>query len=348
MPWLKVGDESSDYPKLMEVAGLEGADGRSVNEVRGWLDACAAWSAKHLTDYVVDLGTALMYGHGNGPQVIDFAVAVNLVEWIQVDGVRKLRIVEDDDFINIRLKADVEHDRQQNNETRDHNLKGPVLLRDGDNCRWCGKGVHWPGRPTKYKGTLDHLHPGSTEEATPDTLVVSCMSCNSSRQADDTGSWDSWHKLLPVPDHPHYGTWSTKYLTDRGLLPAEASERTTPAGPTNAPDTPQRDALAGGDGDPGGAVPVESRGASAGIPAEVDPGTPDQGASAGSSAGGPGVADSGRVGIESPVRASANGDLPGREGTGRVRSGRDGSGGGGSGPQASPPGRKRKKKRRRR
>ena len=53
MPWARLGDNAATYPKLMQIAGYRGADDRAVNEVRGWLLACATQSAGHLTDYVL-------------------------------------------------------------------------------------------------------------------------------------------------------------------------------------------------------------------------------------------------------------------------------------------------------
>lgn len=349
MSWTKVGDDASDYPKLMEVATLDGADDRSVNEVAGWFYAIAFWSAKHNSDYVVDLGTALLYGRSNATQIIKFAIAVNLVEYIEVDGRRKLKIVEDPDFVHIRLKADVEHDRQQNNDCRNPALVGPVRLRDGDNCRWCGTGVHWPGKPSKFKGTLDHLHPG--EAGTVDTMIVSCMACNSARQGDETGTWDQYHQLLPAPETPRYGTATRKYLARYGYIPNPPAPD-TPAGPSTASDTPQPGALAGGEVDPGVQAPERSGGASAGIPEDVDPGSADHAASAGPASGGPGVVRPVGLGRDSASRAPAIGESPGRVGTGRVGSGQVRSGGAGfglagSGPTASPAQGRGKRKRRR-
>ena len=357
MAWVREGDEGATYPKLMEVATLPGADGRSVNEVEGFFNRCAKESAKHKMDYLVDLGTALLMGNGNGQQLIEFATAVGLMSWVEVDGAKKLKIIDDDpDFIHIRLKADVERERQQNNDCRNPALKGPVIQRDGDNCRWCGRGVYWSGKQSKFKGTLDHLHPG--EEGRVDTLVVCCSACNSERQDDELGEWDKHHTLLPVPAHPRYGPWSRKYLAKYGYLTTSAPDASE--GPTAASDAPQAGAIAGGVVDPGVLAPDRSGGASAGIPKEVDPAGDDHAVSEGPSTGGPGAArplGGGGVPVESPeevdpgsadhaasagsassgtLRASSSTGLdsdstptapaisesPGRVGTGRVGSGR--------------------------
>ena len=363
MAWVREGDEGATYPKLMEVATLPGADGRSVNEVDGFVNRCAKESAKHKMDYLVDLGTALLLGGGNAQQLIEFATAVGLMSWVEVDGMKKLKLIDDDpDFLHIRLKADVERERQQNNDCRNPALKGPVLQRDGDNCRWCGRGVYWSGKQSKFKGTLDHLHPG--EEGTVDTL-------------------------LPVPARPRYGTWARKYLAKYGYLTTSAPDAS--AGPATTSDAPQAGAIAGGVVDPAVLAPDQSGGASAGISKEVDPAGDDHAVSEGPSTGGPGTAGplggGGGVPEEPPeevdpgsadhavsagsassgtLRASSStgldsdstptgpaiSELPGRVGTGRVGSGRGREGKGrdwpdraGSGSPPSPP---RDVKRRRR
>lgn len=348
MSWVRHGDESDTDPRLMAVMGLPGADNRSPNEVHGFISRCAAYSAKHKTDYVVDLGAAVLYGNGNHDQLIALSVGAGLMEWFEVDGVRKLRIVEDPDYIHIRSKADSEWDNQRSRDNTDPNLKGPVLLRDGDQCRWCGKEVVWPGKASNRKGTLDHLRPG--EAGTVATLVVACMSCNSARQDDDTGSWDQYHHLLPVPVQPRYGRWTTKYLQERGLLPVSPSGAGASAGSDQASEAPSVGDLAGEASDPGTQQPTDSHGASAGIPAEVDPGTPDQGASEGPTAGGPGAEHSPRLGPDRPSAALGTGQSPGRvgNGSGRVESGRDGQDRDGQGRQAAPSRRGRRHRRRKR
>lgn len=330
MSWVRHGDESDTDPRLMAVMGLPGADNRSPNEVHGFISRCAAYSAKHKTDYVIDLGAAVLYANGNHEQLIALSVGAGLMEWADIEGVRKLRIVEDPDYIHIRSKADTEWDNQRSRDNTDPNLKGPVILRDGDQCRWCGKEVVWPGKVSNRKATLDHLHPG--EPGTVDTLVVACLTCNTSRQDDDTGSWDQYHQLRPVPEHPHYGRWTLKYLQERGLLPTP-SDAGASEGSSQTSEAASVAALPGLGCDPGTASSPVSRGASEGIPAEVDPGTPDQGASEGPAAGDPGTVDRDGQDPDRASRALGTAQSPGRvgKGTGRTGKGRDVSGRGGTG-----------------
>ncbi|QWW20145.1 hypothetical protein I6B53_03340 [Schaalia sp. 19OD2882] len=358
---------------------VPGADARSTNEVFGYIVRLATLSAKHMTDYVLDMGTAVMFANGN-LAVLEQAVAAGLLEYIEVDGARKVRLIDDPAFIHIRLKEDVEHDRQQNNDTRNPNLKGPVILRDGDTCRWCGKHVTWSGPHGKYKATIDHLEPG--KPGTVDTMVVACMPCNSARQQDDMGTWSTYHQLLPAPAQPRYGKWSRRYLVERGFLrepaaptPALISDevsgspssgespdqvleigggRTSDA--DGAPASISREVIclpshAGRDCDPpqsevcatasGAVTPSRDDSGTAG-PAHEDggPGRCESGQSQGRVS--PLVADS--VMTQSRLSASASRDFPGREGTGGGGSGREGPGLDGTGRQGAPPGRRRKRR----
>ncbi|MCD4549690.1 HNH endonuclease [Schaalia sp. lx-260] len=245
MSWLKVGDESDTNPRLMDLATVEGFDERTINEIHGFVCRCAAYSAKHLTDYIVDLGVIFMYGGSRAKILLEQCLAVGLFEWEGDGEKKKIRIVQDEDYINIRSKEDVEWGRQRRNDNADPNLRGPVMLRDGDNCRWCGKEVYWPGKPSNRKGTLDHLEPGSAGSV--DTMVVACMGCNSQRQDDPTGSWGTYHELLAAPASPRYGKWSRKYLEERGLLRPSTAPSESPAQNIQIPssDTPSVGVLAG-------------------------------------------------------------------------------------------------------
>ena len=79
MPWTRTGDNAATYPRLMQVAGGRGADERTVNEVAGWLFRCAFQSAAHMTDYVIDAGTAWMLGGARTDDLVRLAVKTGLL-----------------------------------------------------------------------------------------------------------------------------------------------------------------------------------------------------------------------------------------------------------------------------
>ncbi len=308
MPWTRTGDNAATYPKLMSVMGQGGADERTVNEVAGWLFRCAFQSAAHMTDYVIDVGTAFMLGGSRTQDLVALATKAGLIVPTTVDGVQGFKLIEDPEFIHIRLRKDVEWERQQRKDTRDPRLRAPVLHRDGDNCRWCGVGVQWRGQTTNRTGTLDHLEPG--QAGTVATMVVACKGCNGARQ--DNPQWDDDHKLWPAPGQPgarlpipNYGTHTVKYLAQHGYAVEQASGSSERPATAAATDTaPQQgvrpDAAPGADTAPD-APRVAQESAKESIPSTVKMN----------------LAGSGRVGTGQVGKGQA--------GTGRARTGQGGS-----------------------
>ena len=213
MPWMRNGDNAATYPALMSTRADRRSDERTVNEVAGWLWRCATQSAGHTTDYAIDVGTAEMLGGSRTRELVRLCKKVGLLTETRRRGMPLYLIVDDPEFIHIRLKAEVEWERQQRNDTRDDSLKVPILRRDGDNCRWCGVLVQWVGRRTNRRGTFDHMIPG--EAGTVSTMIVACLGCNSGRK-DTAETWDADHELRPPPAHPNYGQTTAKYLTNHG------------------------------------------------------------------------------------------------------------------------------------
>lgn len=278
MAWVKMGDDADMYPRLMEAASHPKADARTVNELFGFIMRCAAYSAAHLTDSVIEMGVVYTYAGGN-PDVLQIALDTGLIEWTDTPKGKKPKLLEDPDFIHIRSRADVEWSRQRQRDNSDQALRQAVIARDGDQCRWCGIEVYWPGKTSARKGTLDHLKPG--EAGTVDTLVVACTRCNSSRADDPTGSWDQTHELLPAPERPRYGTFTRGMLERAGVLRGaaaggkdgeRASAHATDGDPASgAPTT----GAASGCADASATVSAPG-GATVGIPTGADSGEPDQ------------------------------------------------------------------------
>ena len=382
MAWVKMGDDADMYPRLMEAASHPKADGRTVNELFGFIMRCAAYSAAHLTDSIIEMGVVYTYAGGN-PDVLQIAFDTGLIEWVDTPKGRKPKLLEDPDFVHIRSRADVEWSRQRQRDNSDQALRQAVIARDGDQCRWCGVEVYWPGKTSARKGTLDHLKPG--EAGTVDTLVVACTRCNSSRADDPTGSWDQTHELLPVPERPRYGTFTRGMLTRAGVLRGAEAVPSAAAGGGNG----ERASAHAADGDPASGAPTSGvtsgcadasvtvsapGGASVGSPMSADSSEPDQ-LAVESGLGDPGAArttttpkpgykqvrgfTSTRVGLDSPrpldLRIPGYGygagvRVPGRdqEGQSQVGTDRDGLGQGRDGQAtAVSAGRSRKRKRRR-
>ena len=320
MAWVRVGDEALSHPKLMALYDIEGAEDISIIEMFGFLMALATYSAKHLTDGIIERGACFRDGERSRVvHLIDAAVAAELLTWVEVDGARKLRLFTDEEFIHIQPREEVMRRRARSRENRDRDKKAAVIYRDGDQCRYCGKIVRWTGPIGLNLGTLDHVDPDSLGDAPVDGLVVACHECNSSR-GHAREAFDAASPLRPIPSTPYYGVWSADFLTRYGYDAAPSVDPGTPVDP--ASETPTRGVLPGR----GTSEPVEpGRGSSGSTESAVrDPGTPERCASEGprirpSSDSSP-HSDSTTKGIRSNTLGS------GRDGTGRARPGQDGQG----------------------
>lgn len=330
MAWVRVGDEALSHPKLMSLYDVEGAEDISIIEMFGFLMALATYSAKHLTDGIIERGAAFRDGERSRVvRLIDAAVAAELLTWVEVDGAKKLRLFTDEEFIHVQPREEVMRRRARSRENRDPNKKAAVIFRDGDQCRYCGKVVRWTGPKGYNLGTLDHVDPDSLGDAPVDGLVVACYECNSSR-GHAREAFDAASPLRPVPSMPYYGVWSAEFLTRYGYEAAPSVDPGTPVDP--ASETPARGVLPGR----GSGVPVDpGRGSSGTAEAAVrDPGASERRASEGprirpSSDSSPNLSPTSK-GIRSNTLGS------GRDGTGRAGQGRAGTGQAGKGQAGHP------------
>lgn len=235
MAWGKFGDNAATYPPLMKVAYL-GDDDRYLNEVAGFVFRCALQAAGHTTDYIIDFGTAQMIGGPNYRNCIDLAERAGLFEPWELDGAPAWKLIEDPQFIHLRLKSEIEWDRQQANDSKNTKLTSAVRHRDGDTCRYCSNIVYFGARSGARRGTYDHRVPG--EPGTVETLVVACGQCNSGRK--DYEDSEARYPLLPSPPKPYYSESTAAWLAKYGY-DVQTSEPPRPGQPKpQAQQTPQR------------------------------------------------------------------------------------------------------------
>ncbi len=216
MSWVRVSDDAMSHPRLIDVYEVEEASQTNRLEIFGFLMGLSTYSAKQLTDGIVGRGVAYSLA---SPERADLLLriceALGLIEWVEIDGQRKIKLYTSEDFIHLLSKAEVEARRNRSRENRDPKLKSAVIYRDGDLCRYCGVPVRWTGPIGFSSGTLDHVDPTSVGSATVDGLVVACHQCNSSRQ-DARAEFDEAHPLRPAPADPYYSQWSAEFLTRNG------------------------------------------------------------------------------------------------------------------------------------
>ncbi|RSZ61527.1 hypothetical protein EAH68_12745 [Corynebacterium hylobatis] len=180
MPWLRAGDNLSTHPKMFRLLEACGYDHDLKNAAFGALVISASVAAAHLTDYVIEPGLIATFAPTQPKRITDALMSAALLEEIDVEGRRLFRIVEDEDFLHMRSKEEVEIDRRRSADKRNHELIISVRVRDGDVCRWCGRTVNWNDRRGTRGGEYDSL--SSHKDSTTDTLVVSCKGCNSKRK----------------------------------------------------------------------------------------------------------------------------------------------------------------------
>ena len=228
MAWVRVGDDAFTHPRLMSVYEVEEAKSIPLHEVFGFLLSLAAYSAKHLTDGIIERGAVYTVGSPDRvSKLLDVCLQAGLIQWVDVKGKRKLQLFTDEEFIHIRSREEVMAQRARSRENRDPKLKSAVLHRDGDACRYCGKIVRWTG-PIGYNvGTLDHVDPDSVGSVSVDGLLVACHHCNSSRQAARE-DFDAQNPPMPVPATPYYSQWTADFLNRNGYTVRPSAEPPKP------------------------------------------------------------------------------------------------------------------------
>ncbi|MGL3804704.1 HNH endonuclease [Paeniglutamicibacter sp. R2-26] len=232
MSWLKQSDAAANHPITLRVLEMEEADDRILNEAYGWVNRCATQAAAHDKDYIVEIGTARAMA-GSFARFTALREAALFAGYfievmVEIDGeVRKaFKLVEEKDLFHMILKSEKEWTAQRQADNRNLDKTGPVRLRDGDACRYCGRVVTWSGdRKSVRWGSIDHVVPG--EEGTIETMVVCCGSCNSSRKNDPDSVW----KTLPAPTEPLIGPATARFLTEKCGIPTEPTYLRTPTTP---------------------------------------------------------------------------------------------------------------------
>ncbi|WP_411732172.1 HNH endonuclease [Paeniglutamicibacter sp.] len=340
MSWLKQSDVSANHPITLRALEMEEADDRILNEVYGWVNRCATQSAAFDQDYIVTVGTARAMA-GSFARFDALSKAAIFCGYftevmIEVEGEQRkaFKLVEEQDLFHMILKAEKDWTKQRQADNRNVSKTGPVRLRDGDACRYCGRTVTWgQDRRSVRKGSIDHVVPGA--EGTIETMVVCCNECNSRRKDDPESTW----KTLPAPVEPLIGDITARWLTDKCGIPTKPSYNRTPTTPvppaaTNGPQVIEE--------------PTAVEHPAMGVPAKDDAPVAVSDASIGSTTSRPGATVEVPEATDRPASRSEqkpNSDhrsikveqsgRSGYAGSGRDGSGRVGTGSGGSGHHGS-------------
>lgn len=182
MPWVRLDDGMPDHPKM---AGL-------TNAALGAFVRGLCYCARYLTDGVLPAGAAQrMMTNAEARALVAAGVLVD----------REGAFVIHDYLDYQPSKADVLAEREQARLRmelgRDKALRDFLRRRDGDRCRYCGRGVRWTDRRGSGGATYDHVDPEGGSG--PENLVIACRGCNSGKgrrtpeQAGMTLHPPGWH-----------------------------------------------------------------------------------------------------------------------------------------------------------
>jgi hypothetical protein len=192
VPWLRVGDTFAHDPRT--TAPTAERDPRLVNELAGFVVRCASEAAAHVTDFRIDYATivAVAGGMSEAERLITLAVKYKL---FTASGDDAWALVDDPKYLHMRSKTDVENDNVRSRDSRNDALYLEALLRDGDNCRFCGCAAVWYDQKTGRGRTMEHININNQ----PTRLHEYVVCCRHDQNNPERPA------LLPAPKDPVYG-----------------------------------------------------------------------------------------------------------------------------------------------
>lgn len=341
MSFVRVGDTAAYDPRTLHPLEYDGGDIRHVNEVFGFSVRLAGESGGKEHDDTDRRVTRSM--------VLQMAGSKDYAEWLMrflvaakvwaPDGTG-YRLINDPNYIHLLLQDEIDRNRVRKRDAKNPRLVAMALLRDGDNCRSCGRRVNWSDRKSPAGGTWEHVN--ITNQPTQQhEYVVYCFGCQNDPMAD----------TMDPPATPYYGKktrdrvkemlgiWPTKaaiaeYINGQRTLPGTATSRqraetenATPTGERTAPVTATTGLRLGMENATSRPVqrPETASGNAGGqAPPEPPPKAPDGGSSADQMIRGlPDLAPPGRDGTGSALPGLAE-SVAGRPPRKRSRRGRHG------------------------
>lgn len=213
MAWIKKGDTWNDAPEWMrahELAASRGDD-RLVNELKGAAEALFAHSAQQWTDYVVTFGAAVHHiGLSRVEPVLADLKSIGIISERNENGERVFVLVERESFEHLIRSDSKAKATKRRNDQRRGSLQVPVLLRDGDQCRYCADEVVWGDNKSDLGREYDHRDIDAP--TTPDNYVTTCRGCNQLRHELGDRAEEEL-PLLDPPANPVYGPELLKKLS---------------------------------------------------------------------------------------------------------------------------------------
>jgi hypothetical protein len=224
MAWLRVDDRARDHEKMLALERLVAYDPILRDAVFGGLTAMGTWAASFYTDCFLPEPLIRRQWGDRGPELIEIARKARMVT-------RKTKhptygagwlLVTDDGLWHMVSREEMERSRAARRRAPGKDVQLRVVLRDGDQCRYCAVPVnpndHKSGRGRQY----DHVDPDGPGDV--DNVVIACKDCNgkkSGRTPTEAGM-----ALLLEPrargEAPIYGDRTIRELVAEALLPPTA------------------------------------------------------------------------------------------------------------------------------
>lgn len=210
MSWARFSDTFNDHKVWMWAAELAATRGDEslVIKLKGVTTALFISSAVAWTDYEVTKGMVIQVcGFAGHQEVIDDLVKIGVLTPKRSDsrddsqGVEVWTLLDDNNFVHLIRTDDKKKADKRKNDRRKASLVVPVLLRDGDECRYCGCEVKWGDTRSDLGQTFDHRDINA--QTTAANFVQACSACNEGRAASDDPEGE--FPLLDPPENPVYG-----------------------------------------------------------------------------------------------------------------------------------------------
>lgn len=257
MPWLRVDDTALVHPKVMHLRTMQD-DVVTAERVVGWVMLCATWSGQQLTDCWLPEAVGAVASPDAWQRLAAAALKVRMVRRHRRNGQDGWLVNIDDGLFHLMSKEEVEKNRERRRTSRQDGPKIAVLMRDGDQCRYCLQTVNPKDNRGKSGRGREFDHP---DPADRDTFVVACQTCNGlkwERTPEQAGL--ELHDP-PAFENRHFHKTTIEWLQKRNVDPwrpgtqpdtaprvrtgsqpaaAPAAERT----PTRAAAAPEREAPA--------------------------------------------------------------------------------------------------------
>lgn len=248
MSFVRVGDTAAYDPRTLHPLEYDDGDLRHVNEVFGFSVRLAGESGgKEHEDTDRRVTRSMVLQMAGSPQYMNWLMdrLVSAKVWTP-DGTG-WRLINDPNYIHLLWQDEIDRNRIRNRDAKNPRLVAMALLRDGDNCRSCGRRVDWADRKSPAGGTWEHVN--ITNQPTQAAeYVVYCFGCQNDPMAE----------LMAPPHNPFHGPrtrdrikkllgkWPTKaeiaeYVHGQRTLPGTATSRQRTE-TENAPTTGQRTA----------------------------------------------------------------------------------------------------------